>query len=230
MKLNNKGFAITLVLYGTLVLFLLLLVSLLGILSTYKLRLEKIYPEEVSLSCKISATAGYQNPQTLTIDASVSNVTYSWDNSTWDVNNKLENVKSAGTYTAYVKTSSGDVASCSIEIVSDYFYRVAWCDKEYSEWNGGNYTGVVDSECNGIPTYNNPPTDGTSTVYYWCDPTTVPCYQFGITDSTQCRRKWKRTRTCTSINCGSYGGWTTTYYSEICGRKVKSETRYGVEE
>ena len=37
--MNNKGFAITTILYGVLILFLLLLVSMLGILSTYKSRL-----------------------------------------------------------------------------------------------------------------------------------------------------------------------------------------------
>lgn len=40
--MNNKGFAITTILYGTLILFLLLLVSLLGILSSYNDRLEKL--------------------------------------------------------------------------------------------------------------------------------------------------------------------------------------------
>lgn len=39
MKLNNKGFAITTILYGTLILFLLLFTSVLGILSTHKSRL-----------------------------------------------------------------------------------------------------------------------------------------------------------------------------------------------
>lgn len=40
--MNNKGFAITTILYGTLILFLMLLVSMLGILSTYKDRLGKL--------------------------------------------------------------------------------------------------------------------------------------------------------------------------------------------
>ena len=38
--MNNKGFAITTMLYGTLILFLMLLLSMLGILATYKDRLE----------------------------------------------------------------------------------------------------------------------------------------------------------------------------------------------
>ena len=40
--MNNKGFAITTILFGTMILFLLLLVSLLGILSTYRNNLEKL--------------------------------------------------------------------------------------------------------------------------------------------------------------------------------------------
>ena len=46
MKLNNRGFAITTVLYGTLILFLMLLTSMLGILSTHKVRMEKLIEEE----------------------------------------------------------------------------------------------------------------------------------------------------------------------------------------
>ena len=40
--MNNKGFAITTILYGTLILFILLFFSLLGILSQYKSNLEKL--------------------------------------------------------------------------------------------------------------------------------------------------------------------------------------------
>ena len=40
--MNNKGFAITVILYGLLILFCLLMVSLLGILSTYRGNLEKL--------------------------------------------------------------------------------------------------------------------------------------------------------------------------------------------
>lgn len=46
MKLDNRGFAITTVLYGTLILFLMLLTSMLGILSTHRVRMEKLIEEE----------------------------------------------------------------------------------------------------------------------------------------------------------------------------------------
>ena len=43
--MNNKGFAITTILYGTLILFLFLLLSTLGILSAYRNNLEKLEDE-----------------------------------------------------------------------------------------------------------------------------------------------------------------------------------------
>jgi len=43
--MNNKGFAITTILYGILILFCLLLVSMLGILSVYKNNLDKLINE-----------------------------------------------------------------------------------------------------------------------------------------------------------------------------------------
>ena len=40
--MNNKGFAITTILYGILILFLMLLVSMLGILASYNDRLQML--------------------------------------------------------------------------------------------------------------------------------------------------------------------------------------------
>ncbi len=40
--MNNKGFAITTILYGVLIIFCLLLLSMLGILATYRGNLEKL--------------------------------------------------------------------------------------------------------------------------------------------------------------------------------------------
>lgn len=46
MKLNNKGYAITTILYGTLIMFLMLMTSMMGILSTHKVRIEKLIEED----------------------------------------------------------------------------------------------------------------------------------------------------------------------------------------
>ncbi len=43
--MNNKGFAITTILYGILILFCMLLVAAMGILSTYRNNLEKLNEE-----------------------------------------------------------------------------------------------------------------------------------------------------------------------------------------
>ena len=42
LRMNIKGFAITTILYGILILFLMLLVSMLGILNTYNDRMEML--------------------------------------------------------------------------------------------------------------------------------------------------------------------------------------------
>ena len=57
--MNNKGFAITTILYGTLILFLLLLVSLLGILSSYNDRLEMLIENNNGARDIINNTNGY---------------------------------------------------------------------------------------------------------------------------------------------------------------------------
>ena len=58
MKLNNKGFAITTILYGTLILFLLLLVSMLGILATYNDRLGMLIDSNNGARCIINGNCG----------------------------------------------------------------------------------------------------------------------------------------------------------------------------
>lgn len=61
MKLNNKGFAITTILYGTLILFLLLFVSLLGILNQYRKNLEKLIEENNGTRSIVTMTKNSQN-------------------------------------------------------------------------------------------------------------------------------------------------------------------------
>lgn len=52
--MNNKGFAITTILYGTMVIFLMLMLSMLGILSTYKDRLEMLIENNNGARCIIN--------------------------------------------------------------------------------------------------------------------------------------------------------------------------------
>ena len=54
LRLNNKGFAITTILYGILILFLMLLVSMLGILNTYNDRLEMLIENNNGARCIIN--------------------------------------------------------------------------------------------------------------------------------------------------------------------------------
>ena len=52
--MNNKGFAITTILYGTLILFLMLILAMLGILSTYKDRLSMLLDGNNGARCIIN--------------------------------------------------------------------------------------------------------------------------------------------------------------------------------
>lgn len=45
MKLNNRGFAITTILYGTMLLFMFLLIAMLGILASYSDNLDLLINE-----------------------------------------------------------------------------------------------------------------------------------------------------------------------------------------
>ena len=53
LRMNNKGFAITTILYGILILFLMLLVSMLGILNTYNDRMEMLIENNNGARCII---------------------------------------------------------------------------------------------------------------------------------------------------------------------------------
>ena len=117
MKLNNKGFAITLVLYGTLVLFLLLIVSLLGILSTYKLRLEKIYPEQETeigeLTCDF--TAKYFAPTTeIKVTVNDESLLHDKPYSYWGewVSNSTHYNNKIASYTIKVRDKYENVVNC----------------------------------------------------------------------------------------------------------------------
>ena len=57
--MNNKGFAITTILYGTLILFLFLLLSMLGILNTYRSNLEKLEDENNGARETVMAVGNY---------------------------------------------------------------------------------------------------------------------------------------------------------------------------
>jgi len=120
LKLNNRGFAITLVLYGTLVLFLLLLVSLLGILSTYKLRLEKLYPEptveDKQLTCELSArydSDGYTSIRITVNDESLlhEETPYSYLG-TWTSKNPYYNSKRTNYNSVLVRDKKGNQVNC----------------------------------------------------------------------------------------------------------------------
>lgn len=86
--MNNKGFAITTILYGTLILFLMLLLSMLGILSTYKDRLSMLIDSNNGARCIING--GCKNP--------VAYAVYSDDDKSLSFYKNTDTVKVGDTY------------------------------------------------------------------------------------------------------------------------------------
>lgn len=102
MKLNNKGFAITTILYGTLILFILLFISLLGILSQYKKNLERLIESNNGARDIVTMT-----PQNISSGEIICNT---------DNENKCQNNYRRGFYhidnTCYKYLSTDDTANC----------------------------------------------------------------------------------------------------------------------
>ena len=77
--MNNKGFAITTILYGTLILFLMLLLSLLGILTSYKDRLSILIDKTGAARTHIMS-ARFERPEPPIVLYGVCSVyEYTWD-------------------------------------------------------------------------------------------------------------------------------------------------------
>lgn len=82
--MNNKGFAITTILYGLLILFCLLLVSILGILTTYRGNLEKLIDNTAGSRDTITMRPirNYNTLQDVKNDASAVRGLYCFSNNT----------------------------------------------------------------------------------------------------------------------------------------------------
>ena len=141
MKLNNKGFAITTILYGTMVLFLMLSVASLGIMSTYKIRMDKLINEEEGAECIVSGECVDSLTCSLSVDANKNVVvtsanqsdtlSYSFDGgSSWQASNtKMVTVNSqTGSLTIQAKNSSGNVATCGNVSVTMIKKTTSYCE------------------------------------------------------------------------------------------------------
>lgn len=242
MRLNNKGFAITTIIYGTLILFLLLASSVLGILSTHKLRIQKLedYAEDIiqnkEVTCELTTPEGYDTSKVLTIEpSSESGVKYSFDGEKFSSTSTKE-VSAVGTYTGYVKNSFGIVNSCSVSINSRKEYSKQSCNRvTYGSWKLSSKELVPLDWCsperNPSERYCSTETDNGG----WLKCSECEDYQNGAWSwdcveqlgDNSCSELRKYTRTCTASDCGEYGEWGTTPYTKSCSVNVKTRTVYG---
>ncbi len=146
MKLNNRGFAITTALYGIMVLFLLLTVSSLGMMGTYKARLDKLTEES---DCIVTKNEKCVEPPSAPPSSSGNLVTYyryrdCQTISNWSV--------SAGP-TCYPDEASARAYVCGSGICRDYSWAMAnssnyyytystsqYCAQNYTEGDGMGWT------------------------------------------------------------------------------------------
>ena len=190
MKLNNKGFAITTIIYGTLVIFLLLLASLLGILSTHKVRLQKLKEKTIEiidpkeLECTISYEKSSNNilrvesgRTDVSIRAGASTTTtrlasvdagaeFPYIPSTESTNGCAGGWKKIlynKTTEAYICGTYTEVLDYSEETFTDKYYRIIDLKINASKTNGVTYSfdGKTYSTVNTLPTV----TSGTHTAY-----------------------------------------------------------------
>ena len=235
MKLNNKGFAITTIIYGTLVIFLLLLASLLGMLSTHKVRLQKLKEkteeiiEDKELECHITAMIEgdtidnvYGEKLILTIVSNKPNVTYSWDNINYGETN-TKTITSASSFKAYVKHNT-EVKDCSIETKARDEYRKRNCTANFGsfQWDG-KYVIVDQDDCTGLRSKAAAESGG-YTSYQKCGEYaggSTGCINAGV--GPVCKVLSTYNRSCNWANCGSYSAWgTTKYTTTTCGNGNKT--------
>ena len=178
-----------------------------------------------STTCSIAIDSGdWNTSRTLTVTASsTSGITYSWDGTNYS-STRTKTISAAGTYTAFIKDSSGMINTCSFTVNSRTEYRKASCTRYWGSWSrAGNGCCSSNDDCN---------TKRNQTQAY-AEANNLNAYYAVGQDST-CNRDYgyggwaKWTRSCSAINCGSFGEWSTTYTYGTCTRKVETRTTYGV--
>lgn len=246
MKLNNKGFAITTIIYGTLVVFLLLLASLLGMLSTHKVRLEKlkVKTEEIIDSreaiCKVTVTpsgtsidGNYYPTIEMSISSSKEDVTYSFDGTTYNTENtkKISGNVSTLQYNLSIKDESDKEMSCgTVKLIKRTEYRqIQYSDTEYS-WSQSSYQyAVPNSSCSGNISKSEAEATG-KTSYQTCTSLeTTECIWEGISDG-MCSTKITYSGTCSPTGTVvKYDSWKSTSQTGDCYNSVERRYTYKVE-
>ena len=151
IRMNKKGFAVSVVLYSIIFLVVTTLFMVLGLMRTrYNVNNElreniiESINDEVNVgslfpsgeSCEIVGnTSSYTDNLILSIIVSNNNGKfYSWDNEVFSNSNNIK-ANRGGKYTGYFRDSVGGTGNCEIEIVSKIQYRSRACNIIlYGEW------------------------------------------------------------------------------------------------
>ena len=155
--MNNKGFAISVILYSIIFLVITIMFMLLGIVKTRYTVNEKLresiifeiddlnnYSNESNYACTITASSNNYDPNlvlTINVDSDMVEL-YSFDGENYVSSNETV-ANHSGTYVGYFMDSNGDIGSCSVELTSSTVYRYQDCsnvNKIFGNWYDGTVT------------------------------------------------------------------------------------------
>lgn len=167
--MNNKGFAITTILYGVLILFLMLLVSMLGILAAYKDRLEILIEGNNGARCIINGNCSVEDDNfTYLYDVANAGEFVDYGGALWFVLYKEDNFVYIVSSTVLINEVNFDL----IEAIPDEFKN------KISEYCNTDYVaGGVCSYPSTMLTLNDSSFRKFTLQYYGAERSLFSCYQ-----------------------------------------------------
>jgi len=236
--MNNKGFAISVILYSIVFLIVTIMFMLLGIVKTRytvndKLKenvIQKIYDipnnsttSQSSHTCNITGSSNSYTPN-LVLSIIVSDnkgSMYSFDGINYSSSNQVT-VDHSGTYTGYFIDLDGGMGSCSAEITSKTMYRYQNCSSsntQYSDWTRStSFTNDCEDVSNNTFRRECAPAGGNN-----------PC---GNPDGSTCFYKIEYRRSITGCNwsneTSNWSEWSTDSQSTSSIKRSETQTGYKI--
>ena len=208
--MNNKGFAISVILYSIVFLIVTIMFMLLGIVKTRYTVNDKLKENVIQKIYDIP------NNSTTSQSSHTCNITGSSSSS------NHVTVDHSGTYTGYFIDSDGGMGSCSAEITSKTMYRYQNCSSsntQYSDWTRStSFTNDCEDVSNNTFRRECAPAGGNN-----------PC---GNPDGSTCFYKVEYRRSITGCNwsneTSNWSEWSTDSQSTSSIKRSETQTGYKI--
>ncbi len=237
--MNNKGFAISIILYSIVLLISTMLFMILGIMRTrYNVsnRLRKSIMEDLnenmgytsftsSDSCTlVGSSDDYSNELILTIQTTGGDQ-YSFGDGYWDSNNTIL-VDHSGIYTGYFRDVVGGEGNCSAEIISKTMYQKRECAQ--NDYNFGNWYLAHENTCtDGVSLKEG----GSSVNQSYAESHYLTYYYTSCTNSgsnTCCKEYNRNINSCKWLENEEWEPWQDVRPESTSSNQIKSATFYKI--